>query len=164
MKYLLASASAGFLALVVFFVVRGIPPRDWTAPPQPEAAANAESALAGGTDNAALQKELMEQLDAALVAVKAAPKDLDALVKLGNLQFSLGKIGEARVSFDRALAVKADSIDAIYGVAACRSSSGDFEGALRDYVAIRKSRPDDPGLEGVIKQLESLIDARRRQP
>ena len=66
-----------------------------------------------------------------------SPRLPEAHANMGFALIGLGRYPEAEASFQRALAVKPDQLNAYYGLALCREHAGDLDaalGAMRVYV------------------------------
>ena len=85
---------------------------EWTR--KEPASAPAWTALSGGYRRLG---QLDDALDSANRAVKLAPTDFHALRNLGNVEAALERFPEARIAFDKALAVNAEDADALCGAA-----------------------------------------------
>jgi tetratricopeptide (TPR) repeat protein len=83
---------------------------------------------------------------------------------MGTVQLLLGRVEEARTTFRYALELEPTCVAALYGVAECSRTLGDYPEALKCYLEIRKLRPDDPGLDQRIQWVQSAIQGARKQP
>ncbi len=79
--------------------------------------------------------------------VRAAPRQVRALVSLANLEARGGRIGRALELYERALAVDPGSREALYNKATTLARAGRAAQALRAFREGRKIHPDDYSLK-----------------
>lgn len=80
-------------------------------------------------------RQLADALDAATKAVQLAPEDSRHWRNLGHVTLALDRFPEARIAFDKVLAVSADDADALCGAAAVAKGEGRVKDA--DGIAAR---------------------------
>ena len=75
-------------------------------------------------------------------AVQLNPNDFDATVHLGGVLYSQRKLDEARVYIEKALALKSDSLFALYEMALLESATGQDEAAVTALERVERGEPD----------------------
>jgi len=108
-------------------------------------------------------RDLLRRLEAASDEVAKRPQDVEAHVRLGDVQLRLARVQDARKSFDKALRLNPTSTGALYGIAGCSLGREDYEGALKAYHEIAKLRPDEPGLARKIRSVMAAATRRAAQ-
>ena len=75
-------------------------------------------------------------------AVQLNPTDFEATVHLGGVLYSQRKLDEARVYIEKALALKPDSLFALYEMALLESAAGQDEAAVSALERVERGEPD----------------------
>jgi|GEM_PF-6542505 tetratricopeptide (TPR) repeat protein len=171
MRYFLVTALAVMGALGVFLAARHYAP---ITPPQVQAAPGPGTtepapgptgdAASTNPEVAARREFLLKRVDELHKAIAERPRDLLVHLDMGAVQLLLGRVAEARTTFRHALELEPTCVAALYGVAECSRTLGDYPEALKCYLEIRKLRPDDPGLDQRIQSVQSAPQGARKQP
>jgi tetratricopeptide (TPR) repeat protein len=170
MRYFLVTALAVTGAVAAFFAARQPAP---SAPaPVPAAAEGTTEPIPGPSgeaassspEAAARQEFLLKRVGELHKAIAERPRDLSVHLDMGAVQLLLGRIAEARTTFRHALELDPACVAALYGVAECSRTLGDYPEALKSYLEIRKLRPDEPGLDQRIQSVQSALQGGRKQP
>jgi len=97
---------------------------------------------------AALNADFLEEADRLLrQALLRSPRDAGTMNNLALVLGRMGRVGEAVHMFRQAVAVKADYVEAWFGLAAALDAQGEPEAALAAYRTVAELRPDDPGTD-----------------
>jgi len=95
-------------------------------------------------DVALTDSKLMNLADAApyaAQAVEAQPNDLSALRLLASLDVKLAKWAEAKQSFERILAFKADDVDSLFGLGQCEVELKNYPAAVEKLQLVLQLAP-----------------------
>jgi len=104
---------------------------------------NARFQFLAGT--AALTADVLEEADRLLrQALLRTPRDPGILNNLALALNRMGRIGESVHMFRQAVAIRADYVEAWFGLAAALDAQGDSQAALEAYRTVAELRPDDP--------------------
>lgn len=117
-------------------------------------------------DDRAAEEELVRDLEEITAGAGASQgEQVVALNLLGGLHLSRSRFTKAEQSFTRALALQADSLEALRGLGDALFAGGRFSEALTRYEAATKVAPSDLAAQlGVVRaqlSLEQLEDAAR---
>lgn len=160
MRYLIVTTLAVIAALAVAVLARRAPTLDLSEPEGDERVVVVSSQAATGLDGQT-SSALVERLQKMLLRIDRDPKDVPVLLALGDVQLRLGRVAEAKGSFDRALAVAPDSTSALYGIAECCRVTGDHPGKLAALRKLQRLRPAEAGLQKRLMAAESAAAARK---
>lgn len=95
---------------------------------------------------AALTADFLEEADRLLrQALLRTPRDPGILNNLALALNRMGRVGESVHMFRQAVTIKADYVEAWFGLAAALDAQGDTQAALEAYRTAAELRPDDPG-------------------
>ncbi len=106
-------------------------------PDFPDARQNLERARASLHEAEQSLKGLLEDLE-------KRPRDPDLLTRVGDHYALHGKAQEAVDQYSDALSVRPDHVPALFGRALVMASKQDYEGALEDFLLMRKIQPANP--------------------
>lgn len=97
---------------------------------------------------AALNADFLDEAERLLrQALLRAPRDAGTMNNLGLALGRMGRVGEAVHMFRKAVAIKADYVEAWFGLAAALDAQGESDAALAAYRTVAELRPDDPGTD-----------------
>jgi cytochrome c-type biogenesis protein CcmH/NrfG len=136
--YIVIAFLVGFIAGATVAILKGTKDTPKTAMVQkPQMGPAPAPAPAPGPDpaEAALKIKTLQEI------IKKDPKNLPALVELGNLHFDAGQPKEAIEAYSKYLAIKPDNADVRTDLGIMYRAMGDFDRAIEEF---KKAAQSDP--------------------
>lgn len=137
--YLFCGAVLGLIAGTILLGPLVADLRRGSASPAPEVA-TAPAAAPSGTAEMAVMQRVMEEIEQLKGRLESNPRDVDAMIGLGNLYMDARKYDDAISWFEGALALR-DDPDVKTDLGLCYRGRGDIDRALRTFREVRSADP-----------------------